>query len=266
MTASTGGLAAARAAGAAVTATVTITASALPTVSITATGTPVADSPTTFTVTAAATAPATVRSVIVDFGDGAVQTFGNTTSVAHTYRSGGTFTVTATVEDTNGGRSTGSTVVAVQASAPLVSLTVNSPVTVNAILRFAVTVSQNPGNVPVQAVSFSFGDGAVREVQSLSTTYRTLARHLRGQRDRAVHQRPDGDGERSGPRELTTLFDAAAALAILGRLERLTPASQAQWGKMDVAQMLCHVTRALHTPRARWSHRRCLGLSGCSAA
>ena len=70
--------------------------------------------------------------MIVDFGDGTVQTFGNTTSVAHTYRSSGTFTVTATVEDTNGGRSTGSTVVVVQASAPLVSLTANSPVTVNA--------------------------------------------------------------------------------------------------------------------------------------
>ena len=170
VTASTGG-SSGEGGRAAATATVKITASALPTVTITATGTPVADTPTTFTVTAAATAPATVRSVIVDFGDGSVQTFGNTSSVAHTYRSSGTFTVTATVEDTNGGRSTGSTVVAVQASAPLVSLTVNSPVNVNAIVTFAVTVSQNPGNVPVQAVSFNFGDGAVREVQSLSTTY-----------------------------------------------------------------------------------------------
>jgi len=32
-------------------------------------------------------------------------------------------------------------------------------------------VSQNPGNVPVQAVTFFFGDGQFREVQSLSTTY-----------------------------------------------------------------------------------------------
>jgi Protein of unknown function (DUF1569) len=45
-----------------------------------------------------------------------------------------------------------------------------------------------------------------------------------------------------------TLFDAQAPLEILARLERLTPATQAQWGRMDVAQMLCHVTRALHTP------------------
>lgn len=171
VTASTGGVGSGEGARAAVTATVKITASALPTVTITPSGTAVADSPTTFTVAAAATAPATVRSIIVDFGDGTVQTFPNTTSVAHTYRSGGPFTVTATVEDTNGGRSTSSTVVVVQASAPLVALTATSPVGVNAIVTFSVTITQNPANVPVQSVSFNFGDGAVREVQSLSTTY-----------------------------------------------------------------------------------------------
>lgn len=171
VTASTGGSGRGDGARAAVTATVKITASALPTVTITPSNTPVADSPTTFTVAAAATAPATVRSVMIDFGDGTVRSFGNVSSVAHTYRSGGTFTVTATVEDSNGGRSTGSTVVVVQASAPLVALTVTSPVAVNGIATFAVTITQNPGNVPVQSVSFNFGDGAVREVQSLSTTY-----------------------------------------------------------------------------------------------
>jgi hypothetical protein len=47
---------------------------------------------------------------------------------------------------------------------------------------------------------------------------------------------------------LTTIFEPGAAAAIRSRLERLTPSSQAQWGSMDVAQMLCHVTRSLHTP------------------
>jgi hypothetical protein len=46
---------------------------------------------------------------------------------------------------------------------------------------------------------------------------------------------------------LTTLFDPGAPPEILARLERLTPASPAQWGKMNVAQMLCHVARSLHT-------------------
>ena len=47
---------------------------------------------------------------------------------------------------------------------------------------------------------------------------------------------------------MTTLFEPGPAAALLERLERLTPASPAHWGKMDVAQMLCHVTRALHSP------------------
>ncbi|MCA9837343.1 MAG: DUF1569 domain-containing protein [Trueperaceae bacterium] len=32
---------------------------------------------------------------------------------------------------------------------------------------------------------------------------------------------------------------------MLGRLEKLSPSSQAQWGKMDVAQMLAHLATAL---------------------
>ncbi len=171
VTASTGG-SSGTGGRAAVTATVNITASALPTVTITPTGTPVADSPTTFTIAAAATAPATVRSVTVDFGDRTVQTFGNTTSVAHTYRSSGTYTVTATVEDTNGGRSTGSTVVVVQESSPLVSLTVTPPTTTTGqIVTFTAAVTQLPTNVQVQSVSFDFGDGNARELQSTTTTH-----------------------------------------------------------------------------------------------
>jgi hypothetical protein len=171
VTASTGG-SSGEGGRAAVTATVNITASALPTVTVTPTGTPSADSPATFTIAATATAPATVRSVIVDFGDGTVQTFGNVTSVAHTYRSGGTYTVTATVEDTNGGRSTGSTVVVVAESSPLVSLTVAPPTTTTGqIVTFTVTASQLPTNVQVQSVRFEFGDGNAREVQSTSTTH-----------------------------------------------------------------------------------------------
>jgi adhesin/invasin len=140
---------------AAITATVKITAATLPTVTITASTTnPVADAPVTFTVNAAATSPATVRSVTVDFGDGSVQTFGNTTSVSHTYRS------------------SGSTVVVVQPSDILVTLTVAPTVTtVSSVVTFTVALSQNPGNVPVQSVRFEFGDGAAREVDSLTTTY-----------------------------------------------------------------------------------------------
>jgi adhesin/invasin len=156
----------------AVTATVKITASPVPTITITGPSTsPVVDTPATFTIAAAATAPAAVKSVTVDFGDGSVQTFGNTTSVAHTYRSSGTYTVTATVEDTTGAKATGSTVVVVQGSAFLVSLSATpSTVATGATVNFTATVTQNPGNIPVQSAVFDFGDGNRREVQGLTTS------------------------------------------------------------------------------------------------
>jgi Bacterial Ig-like domain (group 1)/PKD domain len=171
VTASAGGAGTGDGARAAATATVKITASALPVVTINPGGTPVADSPTTFTVSATATAPATIRTIVIDFGDGTVQTFPNTSAVAHTYRSAGSFTVTATAEDTNGGRSTASTVVVVQASSPLVALSAPTSVNVGVSALFQVTITQNTANVPVQSVTFNFGDGNQREVQSLSTTH-----------------------------------------------------------------------------------------------
>lgn len=41
---------------------------------------------------------------------------------------------------------------------------------------------------------------------------------------------------------MATLLDQATANEIRQRVERLTPASEALWGKMDVNQMLCHIT------------------------
>jgi PKD repeat protein len=158
---------------AAVTQTVKITASAVPTVTISAsTPNPTADSAVTFTIAATATAPATVRSITVDFGDGEVRPLGNTTSVSHTYRSANTYTVTATVEDTNGSRNTGSTIIVVGPSAqPLITLTATPPTaTANSIITFRVEISQNPGSIPVQSVSFTFGDGHGRDNGNSLTT------------------------------------------------------------------------------------------------
>ncbi len=41
--------------------------------------------------------------------------------------------------------------------------------------------------------------------------------------------------------ELKNLFDANVKQDILVRIDRLTPQSQPQWGKMNVAQMLAHL-------------------------
>lgn len=40
---------------------------------------------------------------------------------------------------------------------------------------------------------------------------------------------------------MSTLFDQSVRDTIRRRLETLTPESQANWGKMNVGQMLCHV-------------------------
>jgi len=161
------------AATAAVTAAVKITAAAVPAVSITASATPTAGTPVTFSITATPTAPATIRTITVDFGDGSTpQTIGNTTSVAHTYRSSGTFTVTATAEDTNGSRGSGSTIIVVQPAAPiLVALTVTpSTGTTGQIITFRADITQNTNSVPVESVFWDFGDGNSRSSQSLTTS------------------------------------------------------------------------------------------------
>lgn len=44
------------------------------------------------------------------------------------------------------------------------------------------------------------------------------------------------------------LFDAKNAESLLNRLEKITPAQKAQWGKMDVSQMLAHCAIAMDTP------------------
>jgi hypothetical protein len=47
---------------------------------------------------------------------------------------------------------------------------------------------------------------------------------------------------------MKNLFDTAAYNEIVQRLNSLTPQSQRQWGKMDVAQMLAHVKEAFKVP------------------
>lgn len=42
------------------------------------------------------------------------------------------------------------------------------------------------------------------------------------------------------------LFEPAIAAEIILRIEKLQPTSQAQWGKMNVAQMLAHCNGPLH--------------------
>ncbi|HET6769059.1 MAG TPA: DUF1569 domain-containing protein [Chitinophagaceae bacterium] len=46
---------------------------------------------------------------------------------------------------------------------------------------------------------------------------------------------------------MNNLFSQSDTSQILGRIEKLTPDSQRQWGKMNVAQMLAHCNISLET-------------------
>jgi len=58
--------------------------------------------------------------------------------------------------------------------------------------------------------------------------------------------------------QIKNLFDASVKQEIIERVNKLTPATQQQWGKMDVAQMLAHVqvpmgvALGVHTIKGNW--------------
>ncbi len=147
----------------AIQATVEIAAVAVPIVTVSpSSATPFAGQTVTFAITTTAAEGASIRTVIVDFGDGTVTTLGPTTSVSHPYQSAGSYTVRVTAEDTNGSRGSGSTSIVVQATPPpIVNMTV-SPNVVNTgqTVTFTITVTGQGGYTPIiESVSWEFGDG-----------------------------------------------------------------------------------------------------------
>lgn len=50
---------------------------------------------------------------------------------------------------------------------------------------------------------------------------------------------------------MKTLFDQAALEESLSRIEQLSPETQAQWGKMNVAQMLNHCSSTMEVARGQ---------------
>src|SRR5688572_18270836 len=61
--------------------------------------------------------------------------------------------------------------------------------------------------------------------------------------------------------EVKNLFDPVVKQEILNRINKLTPESQRQWGKMDVAQMLAHCQMPLGVAIGRHKLKRNLFLS-----
>ena len=157
-------------------ATVTVGITAAPTVSVSADdNTPSQDEAVTFTVTAnAGTDGAPVRSVTIDFGDGATQALGalsGSTTVSHSYGSPGTKIVTVTATDSAGESTSVSMVVAVQPRGVLsVSLTA-SPTSASAGTPLTFTAAVSPSDAAITLFSWNFGDGTTRTTTGGTTSH-----------------------------------------------------------------------------------------------
>ena len=148
-----------------VTTSVTVNSKLQPVVSITLNTTnPTSGTDVAFTgsIAPAANSNTVIQSAAIDFGDGHRTELGGVTgtsiSLHHSYTAGGTYTVTLTAVDSNGGVGTAVTTVFVQTAAPLaVSLTANTtPSGANTTVSFVATVI-GLGNDVVVNYHWEFG-------------------------------------------------------------------------------------------------------------
>ena len=149
--------------------TVTVGVASSPTLVITPpSATPSAGLPSVFTfaVTAAATNGSSVRDVTVSWGDGQTQALGAITgsaSVAHVFRSIGSFTISANLTDSSGNVVSVSTFVTVQA--PVLTLAITPPTTApsaNLPANFTIAATAPAGDA-VRNVTVNWGDGSAAQ-------------------------------------------------------------------------------------------------------
>lgn len=139
---------------------------------------PVAGQPVSFTltITPAATGAA-IRQVVVNFGDGRSQTLGavsGATSLSHTYDSAGTFTLSATVTDSNGDPFVGVANITVGGRLlPVVSISVagTTQPTTGSITVFNITANAATNSTAtIRSVTVDFGDGSSVDLGGQSGT------------------------------------------------------------------------------------------------
>lgn len=124
-----------------------------------------------------------IRELVVDFGDGTIRNLGAVSgeqSVAHTYRSPGSYTITGTVTDVAGGTarvSTSTSVIAVPRPSVIVTPTPASGPN-NTPVSFRIEIAA-PQGLNIQNVLIDFGDGTSQTlggasgVLTVSHTYTT---------------------------------------------------------------------------------------------
>lgn len=129
----------------------------------------------TLTITPNATTGSSIRNVVVNFGDGQSQNLGAVSGavpLSHTYNSQGTYTLTATVTDSNGDTFTGIAQIGVTAKpTPSVALaaTPNPSTLAQQPVAFTATVTQLPTNVTVDHYEWNFGDNLATSTRSTTS-------------------------------------------------------------------------------------------------
>ena len=180
------------------TATATITISPRTGISITPpTGQIASGTPTSFTVAVAATA--SINNVLFDFGDGTSQNLGpisGSTTVPHTYRNEGTFTVSATASDAAGCSERVSTAITILPAQPP-SVTITAPTTATVNTDVVVSANVTGATSTVIRYIWDFGPTAANpnvETSSRQTTARWLTPGTKTFRVRVIQASgPEGD-------------------------------------------------------------------------
>ena len=152
-----------------VASSVTVNPRPQPTVSLTApTTTPTAGTDTTFTASvspSANSAGSVIQDVTIDYGDGNRQDLGAATgtsiSLHHVYQNSGTYSVTLTAQDSNGGIGTAVTSVFVQPATPLgVSLSASGSTSGSTTVETFTATVTGLGNAVVTSYLWDFNDGS----------------------------------------------------------------------------------------------------------
>ena len=138
----------------------------------------VAGLPVSGTLTITPVSGVAIRSVSVNWGDGQTQSLGTSSGaipVSHVYGSSGTYTVSATVIDSNGDPSNGLAQIAVVPKPrPQLALTASpNPATVGQVITFTATVSQTTAGVTVDHYEWVFGDNSGTRHTTSNTTTKT---------------------------------------------------------------------------------------------
>lgn len=134
---------------------------------------PTPNTAVTFTINATPSATGcAIDTVTVSWGDGQTDTFkGATTSVQHSYRSQGNYTVQATLTDTCGSSGSASTGVSVSPRAPLTpSITAGGTLAPNSPVTLTISAGQLATGCAVDTVVVNFGDGQSRTFQGQTTS------------------------------------------------------------------------------------------------